>query len=98
MNIILLSGGSGKRLWPMSNELRDKLFIQILKRPEHQIPMGPDSGGKYESMLQRVYRQIKTVDPDAVVTVATTSMYVSAVRDQLGSEVGISAEPCLRDT
>lgn len=98
MNIILLSGGSGKRLWPMSNELRDKLFIQILKRPEHQIPMGPDSGGKYESMLQRVYRQIKTVDPNAVVTVATTSMYVSAVRDQLGEEVGVSAEPCLRDT
>lgn len=98
MNIILLSGGSGKRLWPMSNELRDKLFIQILKRPEHQIPMGPDSGGKYESMLQRVYRQIKTVDPDAVVTVATTEMYVSAVRDQLGPDVCISAEPCLRDT
>ncbi|MEE3399759.1 MAG: sugar phosphate nucleotidyltransferase, partial [Eubacterium sp.] len=27
MNIILLSGGSGKRLWPLSNDIRSKQFI-----------------------------------------------------------------------
>lgn len=27
MNIILLSGESGKRLWPLSNDVRSKLFI-----------------------------------------------------------------------
>ena len=32
MNIILLSGGSGKRLWPLSNEIRSKQFIKFLKR------------------------------------------------------------------
>ena len=31
MNIILLSGGSGKRLWPLSNDVRSKQFIKILK-------------------------------------------------------------------
>lgn len=52
MNIVLLSGGSGKRLWPLSNDIRSKQFIKIFKCPD----------GSYESMVQRVYRQIKQVD------------------------------------
>ena len=32
MNIVLLSGGSGKRLWPLSNDIRSKQFIKIFKR------------------------------------------------------------------
>ena len=55
MNIILLSGGSGKRLWPLSNDIRSKQFIKLFK----------DDDGHYESMVQRVYRQIKTVDSEA---------------------------------
>ena len=31
MNIVLLSGGSGKRLWPLSNDIRSKQFIKIFK-------------------------------------------------------------------
>ena len=53
MNIVLLSGGSGQRLWPLSNNLRSKQFIKIFKTED----------GKYESMVQRVYRQIRKVDP-----------------------------------
>ena len=34
MNIILLSGGSGKRLWPLSNDIRSKQFIKLFKRPD----------------------------------------------------------------
>lgn len=49
-------------------------------------------------MIQRVYRQIKTVDTDATVTIATSKSQVSAIRNQLGEEVGISVEPCRRDT
>lgn len=88
MNIILLSGGSGKRLWPLSNDVRSKQFIKIFRTQD----------GNYESMVQRVYRQIKTVDADATVTVATSKTQVSAIHNQLGSEVGISVEPCRRDT
>ena len=62
MNIILLSGGSGKRLWPLSNDVRSKQFIRIFR----------DAQGNYESMVQRVYRQITSVDPEAKVTVATS--------------------------
>ena len=98
MNIILLSGGSGKRLWPLSNDIRSKQFIKIFKKPEHSVPMGTEAGNGYESMVQRIYRQIKTVDPDATVTIATSKSQVSAIHNQLGPDVGISVEPCRRDT
>ena len=98
MNIVLLSGGSGKRLWPLSNDIRSKQFIKIFKKPEHSVPMGTEYGGDYESMVQRVYRQIKTVDKDATVTIATSKSQVSAIHNQLGMDVGISIEPCRRDT
>ena len=80
MNIVLLSGGSGKRLWPLSNDIRSKQFIKIFKQPD----------GTYESMVQRVYHQIKKVDADATVTIATSKTQVSAIHNQLGEDVGIS--------
>lgn len=88
MNIVLLSGGSGKRLWPLSNDSRSKQFIKIFKTED----------GGYESMVQRVYRQIRSVDSDAAVTIATSKSQVSAIHNQLGEHVGISVEPCRRDT
>lgn len=88
MNIILLSGGSGKRLWPLSNDIRSKQFIKFFKTED----------GSYESMVQKVYRQIKKVDSDAVVTIATGKAQVSAIHNQLGEDVGVSVEPCRRDT
>ncbi len=88
MHVVLLSGGSGKRLWPLSNDIRSKQFIKIFKT----------ESGKYESMVQRVYRQIKSVLPEADVTVATSKSQVSSILNQLGEQVGISVEPCRRDT
>lgn len=88
MNIVLLSGGSGQRLWPLSNDIRSKQFIKIFHT----------ENGSLESMVQRVYRQIKSVDPNATVTIATSKSQVSAIHNQLGEDVGISVEPCRRDT
>ena len=34
MNIVLLSGGSGKRLWPLSNDIRSKQFIKLFKKAD----------------------------------------------------------------
>lgn len=87
MNIILLSGGSGKRLWPLSNEVRSKQFIKLFT-----------NGDTQESMLQRVYRQIYKVDSNAQITIATAKSQVSAIHNQLGSDIAISVEPCRRDT
>lgn len=85
MNIVLLSGGSGKRLWPLSNEIRSKQFIKIFKNGE-------------QSMVERVYSQIKKADHNADITIATSKSQVSAIHNQLGDGVGISIEPCRRDT
>ncbi|MDE6914481.1 MAG: cupin domain-containing protein [Lachnospiraceae bacterium] len=88
MNIVLLSGGSGQRLWPLSNDIRSKQFIKIFHT----------ENGELESMVQRVYRQIKTVDKEATVTIATSKSQVSSIHNQLGEDAGISIEPCRRDT
>lgn len=88
MNIILLSGGSGKRLWPLSNEVRSKQFLRLLK----------DKNNNYESMVQRVYKQITTVDKEADVTIATSKSQLSAIRNQLNDKVSVCIEPCRRDT
>ena len=88
MQIVLLSGGAGKRLWPLSNDLYSKQFLRILRRED----------GTLESMIQRVCRQVQNVAPDVPITVATGHEQVSLIRRQLGSGVNISVEPCRRDT
>lgn len=88
MNVILLSGGSGKRLWPLSNDIRSKQFIKIFK----------NENGEYESMLERMYKNIKKVNNKSIITIATSENQVSTINNQIGNEVGISIEPCRRDT
>lgn len=48
MQRILLSGGSDKRLWPLSNDSYSKQFLRLLPTPDESR----------ESMVQRVVRQI----------------------------------------
>ena len=88
MKIILLSGGSGQRLWPLSNNVRSKQFIRVLQ----------GENGQLESMVQRVYRQITTVDADAQVTIATGKKQVSMILNQLENKVNVCVEPERRDT
>lgn len=88
MNIILLSGGSGKRLWPLSNDIRSKQFIKMFRNEEDEL----------ESMLTRVFRQITSVDPEARITIATSRKQASTIKNQLGERVNICVEPERRDT
>ena len=88
MNVILLSGGSGKRLWPLSNGVRSKQCLKILLKED----------GTRESMAQRMYRMIRETDPEATVTIATSEEQIPQIRAQLGDEVEISVEPSRRDT
>lgn len=88
MQIILLSGGSGARLWPLSNSVRSKQFLRLFDSPD----------GEKESMLQRVVRQIKGCLSDADITVATSSTQKDAIIAQLGNQIEIISEPSRRDT
>ena len=88
MNIILLSGGSGKRLWPLSNDARSKQFLRLLT----------DNFGNHESMVQRVCRQIAEAGIDSHIVIATGKSQLDPIRSQLGECVDVVVEPARRDT
>lgn len=88
MHILLLSGGSGKRLWPLSNDSRSKQFLKLLK----------DDAGNYESMVQRVYRQIQEAGIQAEISILTNIAQRDSIKCQLGKKVNIIVEPERRDT
>ena len=88
MQIILLSGGSGKRLWPLSNDIRSKQFIKLLTAPD----------GSKESMVQRVVRQLREAGICDPITVATSRSQRDVVINQLGDGIPVVTEPERRDT
>ena len=88
MKIVLLSGGSGKRLWPLSNEVRSKQFLKLIK----------NENGDTSSMVCRVYDQIISAIPDVDISVATSATQVEAIKNQLGTKVSVIVEPERRNT
>ncbi|MEC0304270.1 sugar phosphate nucleotidyltransferase [Terribacillus saccharophilus] len=88
MKLILLSGGSGKRLWPLSNDTRSKQFLPMLKGENNEM----------ESMIQRVWRQLKSVNLDGKSVIATSKMQKEMIYKQIGKEINVITEPERRDT
>jgi len=88
MNIVLLSGGSGKRLWPLSNDARSKQFLPLLEKGD----------GTMESMVQRVVRQIREAGLDADITISTNAGQRDIIVNQLGEDMCMVLEPERRDT
>ena len=88
MKIILLSGGSGKRLWPLSNDARSKQFLRLLTAPD----------GTKESMIQRVVRQIQAAGLTDDIVIATGTNQKDSIENQLGDSITVVTEPCRRDT
>ncbi|MCV9900522.1 MULTISPECIES: sugar phosphate nucleotidyltransferase [unclassified Exiguobacterium] len=88
MKILLLSGGDGKRLWPLSNNSNAKQFIRLL----------PSRDGTKQSMLERVYNQLKTQDLDTNAFIITNVQQKDCVIHQVGTDTNIISEPTRRDT
>lgn len=88
MQLILLSGGSGKRLWPLSNNARSKQFLPLLEKED----------GTFESMVQRVVRQAKDAKLTDNITLATNASQLDIINNQLGDTVSVVTEPERRDT
>ncbi|MEI2401374.1 sugar phosphate nucleotidyltransferase [Niallia taxi] len=88
MNLVLLSGGSGKRLWPISNDARSKQFLKVLEDENNQL----------SSMVQRVYRQLKSAELDTKTIIATSKSQVEVLQSQLKEEIPLIIEPTRRDT
>ena len=88
MQIILLSGGSGKRLWPLSNGTRAKQFLQLLPTPD---------GGR-ESMVQRVVRQLKEYGFGNNINFATSLAQKDQLCNQISGDIQFITEPDHRGT
>ena len=89
MRVILLSGGSGSRLWPLSNTVRAKQFLKVLRDPD----------GNAESMLQRVVRQLRETGlTDDQITIVTSQSQVDCIDRQLPGDVSVVVEPERRNT
>lgn len=88
MKIILLSGGSGQRLWPLTNGARAKQFVKILK----------DQQGHPESMIQRVWRQLIGSGLAEKAILAIGKDQQAMLHKQLGNEIKVVIEPERRDT
>src|ERR1700730_17166305 len=88
MKLILLSGGSGKRLWPLSNDSRSKQFIKMLPSKENEL----------ESMVQRLWRQLDLNHLLDIAYVSTCKTQVDSIQSQLGTQVPLIIEPEQRDT
>jgi mannose-1-phosphate guanylyltransferase len=88
LKFILLSGGSGKRLWPLSNDARSKQFLKVL----------PSKDGLLESMVQRVKRQITKHVSEDDIYIATSKSQVEILKTQLGNNIHIIIEPTRKDT
>ncbi|MBT2724015.1 sugar phosphate nucleotidyltransferase [Bacillus sp. ISL-46] len=88
MKLVLLSGGSGKRLWPLSNDARSKQFLKVL----------PNEENKLQSMVQRVWGQLDKLGLTQSAVIATSKSQVEMIQSQIGKDVSIIVEPERRDT
>lgn len=88
MYVVLLSGGSGKRLWPLSNSLRSKQYIKLLNK---------EKTNEHCSMVQRVWEQLEAAGLSEKSIICASKGQVEILRSQLG-EINIAVEPERRDT
>lgn len=88
LRIVLLCGGSGKRLWPLSNEIRSKVFLKLLK----------SHNGVRESMIERICRQLDEVGLLQSTIIVTHHSQVEITRTYVGEHIPIISEPYKRGT
>ncbi|WP_182914299.1 sugar phosphate nucleotidyltransferase [Paenibacillus sp. 1011MAR3C5] len=86
MKIVMLSGGPGKRVWPLSDTSMPKQYLPVLDGP----------GGEPESMVQRLWRQLLAADLMESASVATSTKQAAWIKEQLGRHVPLLEEPAQR--
>lgn len=85
--LLLMAGGSGTRLWPLSTESHPKQFLDIL--------------GSGESLIQSTFERVIGLFLKSNVYVLTNKKFFQTVVDQLGDVIdsdNIVLEPAQRNT
>jgi mannose-1-phosphate guanylyltransferase len=82
--IVIMAGGSGTRLWPLSRKRTPKQFQSFLSD---------------RTLLQETYDRALLVVPASQIYISTTEAYLETVKDQLGiHEDHLILEPIARNT
>ncbi len=80
---IILAGGSGSRLWPLSRELYPKQLLNLTSN---------------ESLLQLTYERLAAfIEPKNIISVTNTK-HASSVKMQLDAQSVVLAEPLSKNT
>lgn len=89
MKLVLLSGGSGIRLWPLSKDANSKQFLRLLV----------DDEGKDQSMLQRFFKQVSKAHLLNDTYICTIEEQTAVLNEQISCiNDKIIVEPKSRDT
>lgn len=89
MYYVLLSGGSGKRLWPLSNDARPKQYLKLVNREMNSMERC--------SMLQRVWEQLEYAGIQRNTIITTEKEQIELIKSQI-KNAEIAVEPMRRDT
>ena len=89
MYYVLLSGGSGKRLWPLSSDIRPKQYLKLVNREMNSM--------EHCSMLQRVWEQLENAGIDKNTIITAGEEQTELIKSQVRS-ARIAVEPMRRDT
>ena len=82
---VIMAGGTGKRLWPLSREHRPKQVLKLLDG---------------ETLLRNCFERLQGIFDLRNIIVLTNACYVDLVRENLSElpEENVIAEPAVRDT
>lgn len=89
MYCVLLSGGSGKRLWPLSNDARPKQYLKLVNREVNSM--------EHCSMIQRVWEQLENAGLDKNTVITAGEEQRELIKSQI-KNAKIAIEPMRRDT
>lgn len=82
--IVILAGGKGERLWPLSRQTR----------PKQLLPFEQNS-----TLLEQTLQRVKSLIPQENIWVITTKQHEQKIQQLIGAHVGtIIAEPLPRNT
>lgn len=87
---VIMAGGSGTRLWPLSRAARPKQLLDVVA----------EQGGGAHSLLAEAFTRLTSVLPAEQIWVCTAARYADAVRavlPELGAD-RLILEPVARDT
>jgi mannose-1-phosphate guanylyltransferase len=81
---VILAGGSGERLWPLSTQVKPKQLLVA---------------GQQHTLLEQAINRVRSLAPQENIWISTTRQHEKAIRKALGDKIGnILAEPGSRDT